>query len=43
MSEIVFFGGDAEFFGSKLTISNIVSKKALFSELFLHFSDRNFN
>ena len=31
MSEIVFFGGDAEFFGTKLTISNIVSKKALFS------------
>ena len=29
-SEIVFSGGDAEFFGSKLTISNVVSKKALF-------------
>ncbi len=31
MSEIVFYGGDAEFFGTKLTISNIVSKKAIFS------------
>lgn len=30
-SEIVFSGGDAEFFGSKLTISNVVSRKALFS------------
>ncbi len=30
-SEIIFSGGDAEFFGSKLTISNVVSKKAIFS------------
>ena len=29
-SEIVFSGGDAEFFSSKLTISNVVSRKALF-------------
>ena len=34
-SEIVFSGGDAEFFGSKLTISNVVSKKALFSSMSL--------
>ena len=34
-SEIIFSGGDAEFFGSKLTISNVVSKKALFSSLSL--------
>ena len=31
VSEITFSGGDAEFFGSKFTISNIVTKKGLFS------------
>ncbi len=31
ISEITFSGGDAEFFGSKFTISNIVTKKGVFS------------
>lgn len=40
ISEIVFFGGDAEFFGSKLTISNIVSKKAIFSSTSLNHGEK---
>ena len=40
MSEIIFYGGDAEFFGTKLTISNIVSKKALFSTTSLNHGEK---
>ncbi len=39
-SEFVFSGGDAEFFGSKFTISNIVSKKAVFSSISLHHGEQ---
>ncbi len=35
ISEIIFSGGDAEFFGSKFSISNIVTKKGIFSSTFL--------
>ncbi len=40
ISEIVFSGGDAEFFGSKFSISNIVSKKAVFSSTSLVYGEK---
>ena len=40
ISEFVFNGGDAEFFGSKFTVSNIVSKKANFSSLSLSHGEK---